>query len=475
MLIHMRPSLGLITMLRGFEAEGGRPDELLGRFGLSLEQLDPARMVMRTLESAVHDEMARQVSLEQQGMRIGKHFSMAGYGLYVMLLMNCATVRQLLEMGVAYQNLTFLFSRLRLKPGPTEIGLVLELEGVAEDTWRFRIDEEMSGTYKLISDMRNALALPAQTFRVSLPFAAPADPEVLQEYLQYYGQTVEFNSEKACIWIENEVLEWQIPSSDPAALEVHRLQCDQVLSQYEQQVSHEGEWTLQVRMLMELLQGGIPDAATVAKALKPTMQVVGVQTVRFPAMFNAIKHTQHPQGTSTIAEGIAVGTPGRITQEIIAARVNDLVLVDEGDIEHAIVMLLEIEKTLVEGAGAAGLAALVKHPDRFRGKKVGLVLCGGNIDPLLLAAIIERGMVRAGRLARVRVGARDVPGSLARITGVVSEAGANIDEVHHQRAFTTLSAQNVEIELVIQTRGRDHIAAVLAALHNAGFDAQEQK
>lgn len=256
MLIHMRPSLGLITMLRGFEAEGGRPDELLGRFGLSLEQLDPARMVMRTLESAVHDEMARQVSLEQQGMRIGKHFSMAGYGLYVMLLMNCATVRQLLEMGVAYQNLTFLFSRLRLKPGPTEIGLVLELEGVAEDTWRFRIDEEMSGTYKLISDMRNALALPAQTFRVSLPFAAPADPEVLQEYRQYYGQTVEFNSEKACIWIENEVLEWQIPSSDPAALEVHRLQCDQVLSQYEQQVSHEGEWTLQVRMLMELLQGG---------------------------------------------------------------------------------------------------------------------------------------------------------------------------------------------------------------------------
>ncbi len=221
--------------------------------------------------------------------------------------------------------------------------------------------------------------------------------------------------------------------------------------------------------------GLIAGIATAARALKPDIDIVGVQTVRFPAMFNAIKHTQHPQGTSTIAEGIAVGTPGRITQEIIAARVNDLVLVDEGDIEHAIVMLLEIEKTLVEGAGAAGLAALVKHPDRFRGKKVGLVLCGGNIDPLLLAAIIERGMVRAGRLARVRVGARDVPGSLARITGVVSEAGANIDEVHHQRAFTTLSAQNVEIELVIQTRGRDHIAAVLAALHNAGFDAQEQK
>ncbi len=221
--------------------------------------------------------------------------------------------------------------------------------------------------------------------------------------------------------------------------------------------------------------GLIAGIATAARALKPDIDIVGVQTVRFPGMYNAIKHTQHPQGHSTIAEGIAVGTPGRITQEIIAAKVDDLVLVDEGDIEHAIVMLLEIEKTLVEGAGAAGLAALLKHADRFRGKKVGLVLCGGNIDPLLLSAIIERGMVRAGRLARVRVSARDVPGSLARITAIVSEAGANIDEVHHQRAFTTLSAQNVEIELVVQTRGREHIAAVLAALHNAGFEAEEQK
>ena len=113
---------------------------------------------------------------------------------------------------------------------------------------------------------------------------------------------------------------------------------------------------------------------------------------------------------------------------------------------QALVMLLEVEKTLVEGAGAVGLAALLKYPERFKGKRVGLVLCGGNIDPLLLAAIIERGMVRAGRLARIRVGARDVPGSLARITATVADAGANIEEVHHQRAFTTLSAQNAEVE-----------------------------
>jgi len=133
-------------------------------------------------------------------------------------------------------------------------------------------------------------------------------------------------------------------------------------------------------------------------------------------------------------------------------------------------MLLEIEKTLVEGAGAAGLAALLKHPQRFAGKRVGLVLCGGNIDPLLLASIIERGMVRAGRLARIQVNARDVPGNLARITATVAEAGANIDEVHHQRAFTLLAAQNVAIELVLQTRGREHIALVIERLRAAGFD-----
>jgi threonine dehydratase len=252
---------------------------------------------------------------------------------------------------------------------------------------------------------------------------------------------------------------------------------------YDDEAIVAGQGTVALEMLRDLpmldtlviaVGGGglIAGMATVAKQLKPDLEVIGVQTLRFPAMFNAIKGTQHAQGFSTIAEGIAVGSPGLIPQEIIARRVDDMLLVDEGDIEQALVMLLEVEKTLVEGAGAAGLAAVLKYPDRFKGKRVGLVLCGGNIDPLLLAAIIERGMVRAGRLARIRVGARDVPGSLARITAMVAEAGANIDEVHHQRAFTTLSAQNVEVELVVQTRGHAHVADVLEVLRSAGFDAQ---
>ena len=226
-------------------------------------------------------------------------------------------------------------------------------------------------------------------------------------------------------------------------------------------------------MLVIAVGGGglIAGIATAAKALQPGIEIVGVQTTRFPAMFNAIKGTQHVQGTSTIAEGIAVGTPGQVTQAIIADKVDDLVLVDEGEIVLAIVMLLEIEKTLVEGAGAAGLAALLKDPARYAGKKVGLVLCGGNIDPLLLAAIIERGMVRSGRLARIRISARDVPGALARIVTTVADAGANVEEVHHQRAFTALSVQNVEIELVLQTRGPAHITEVLQRLRDAGLEA----
>jgi len=220
--------------------------------------------------------------------------------------------------------------------------------------------------------------------------------------------------------------------------------------------------------------GLLAGMAVAARARKPTIDIVGVQAQRFPSMINAVQGKHMPMGSSTIAEGIAVGTAGKLTQAIIGTHVDDLLLVDEGDIEHAVLMLLEIEKTLVEGAGAAGLAAMVRHPERFRGKRVGMVLSGGNIDPLLLAAIIQRGMVRAGRLARVRVSARDVPGILAKITTTVAAAGANVDEVHHQRAFTMLAAQNVDIELVLQTRGRAHLAQGLDALHEAGFVAEEQ-
>ena len=217
--------------------------------------------------------------------------------------------------------------------------------------------------------------------------------------------------------------------------------------------------------------GLISGVATAARALKPGIEIIGVQTDQFPSMYAVFKGVDLPSANATLAEGIAVKHPGALTREIVKRLVNDVVLVSEGDIEQAIVLLLEIEKTVVEGAGATGLAATLEHRKLFAGRRVGLILCGGNIDPMVLADIIERGMVRAGRLARIRVHTRDVPGELARAATLIGQAGANIEEVAHQRAFTTLPVQNAELEFVLQTRGPEHIEEVLRTLRNAGLYA----
>ncbi|CAM4332218.1 threonine ammonia-lyase [Bordetella tumbae] len=255
---------------------------------------------------------------------------------------------------------------------------------------------------------------------------------------------------------------------------------------YDDEAVIAGQGTLALEMLedqpdldaMVIAIGGgglISGIATAAKAIKPGIEVVGVQTERFPSMYAAVKGASMTPGHYTIAEGIAVKSPGVITQEIVRRTVDRIELVSESDIEHAIVVLLEIEKTVVEGAGAAGLAALLRDQaeggQRFRGKRVALVLTGGNIDPLMLGELIERGMVRAGRLARIRVDLRDLPGALAHATKLIADAQANITEVHHQRAFTALPVRNVEVDFVLQTRGPEHIQEVIDILNAAGFAA----
>ncbi len=227
-------------------------------------------------------------------------------------------------------------------------------------------------------------------------------------------------------------------------------------------------------MLVVAIGGGgwISGISIAAKAIKPAIEVVGVEMVRFPAMYHAMRGTEPTFAASTIAEGIAVKEPGKLTRAIIEKHVAEILLVDEGDIEQAIVMLLEIEKTVVEGAGAAPLAAVLKNPERFRGKKVALVIGGGNIDPLMLAEIVQRGMVRAGRLTRVVVELRDLPGSLAKVTACVAEQNANIEEVHHQRAFTQLAVQNAEVDLTLKTRNHEHVEQIVQALRDIGFNAR---
>ena len=218
--------------------------------------------------------------------------------------------------------------------------------------------------------------------------------------------------------------------------------------------------------------GLIAGIATAARSLRPDIGIVGVQTERFPAAWNALHGEHRESRQATIADGIGVKSTGELTLPIIRALVDDVLLVSEEDVETAILMLLEIEKTVVEGAGAVGLAAVLKERQRFAGRKVGLVLCGGNIEPLVLAEIIERGMVRSGRLARLRIDIRDVPGALAQVAALLAALGANIDEVQHQRAFSSLSVERVQIEVVVQTRGVAHVEQILAAMRAEGYDAE---
>ena len=218
--------------------------------------------------------------------------------------------------------------------------------------------------------------------------------------------------------------------------------------------------------------GMISGMAVAARGLNPQIEVIGVQTRRFPSMYCALKGTAPEFGVTTIADGIAVKEPGALTVPLVRALVSDILLVDEGDVEQAVVLLLEVEKTVVEGAGATGLAAVLAHRARFEGRQVGLVLSGGNIDPLMLADIIERGMVRTGRLTRLSVALRDLPGALAKVTACLAEQNANIEEIFHQRAFTNLPVQTVEVDFVLETRDREHVQQVIEALGAAGFSAR---
>jgi threonine dehydratase len=215
--------------------------------------------------------------------------------------------------------------------------------------------------------------------------------------------------------------------------------------------------------------GLISGNAVAAKGTRKDIEIVGVETARFPSMLQALRGEPIECGPSTIADGIAVKEPGRITLAIIRELVDEILLVEESSLEEAVLLLLEVEKTVVEAAGAAGLASLLEHRGRFAGRKVGLILSGGNIDPLVLSSIIQRGLVRSGRLVRLVVELRDVPGALAEVSKLIGECDANIIEVHHQRAFSSLPVQSTEVEFVLQTRGLDHVQALLGSLSSAGY------
>ena len=229
-------------------------------------------------------------------------------------------------------------------------------------------------------------------------------------------------------------------------------------------------------MLVVPIGGGglISGMAVAAKHIKPSIRIVGVQAALYPSMHNAVKGTHLAMRGDTLAEGIAVKKPGLITTQIVRRLVDDIVLVTEEQIEHAIGMLISIEKTVVEGAGAAGLAAVIAHRHMFTGRRVGLVLCGGNIDARLLASVLTRELAREGRLSQLTIDLVDQPGQLARVAALLGEAGANIVEVSHQRTFSDLPAKGTLLEVVIETRDRAHLNETVARLRTAGYEVDIQ-
>jgi len=215
--------------------------------------------------------------------------------------------------------------------------------------------------------------------------------------------------------------------------------------------------------------GLISGMAIAAKALKPSIRVVGVETELYPSMYNALKGGNLPIGGQTIAEGIAVKNIGVKTTAYCEQYLDDFLLVSEETIERAVALLLSVEKTVVEGAGAAGFAALLQYPQKFAGRKIGFVLCGGNIDPRLLANVIMRELQREGRILTLAVEIEDRPGILARVATLVGDAGANIIEVVHNRMLTDMPAKSAELRVSVETRDATHAQAVCQAVRDAGF------
>ncbi len=203
--------------------------------------------------------------------------------------------------------------------------------------------------------------------------------------------------------------------------------------------------------------GLISGTGVVAKGLKPGIELIGVQAELYPSMYALRNGTELPCEGDTLAEGIAVKSPGALTRLFVEALVDDIVLVGERHLEQAVSLLLQIEKTVVEGAGAAGLAALLAHPGHFKGRTVGLILCGGNIDARLLANVLLRDLARSGRLARLRIRLQDRPGALFHVARIFHEASVNIIEVYHQRVFTTLPAKGLITDIECETRGPEHL------------------
>ena len=297
---------------------------------------------------------------------------------------------------------------------------------------------------------RALIVMPVTTPRIKVDAVAARGARVLlhgDSYAEAYERAMELKKQRGLVFVH--------PYDDPEVIAGQGTIGMEILRQHPDPHA----------IFVPVGGGGlISGIATAAKALKPSIRILGVESRNYPSMHQRLAGLPVECGGDTIAEGIAVKDVGATALEIIRRLVDEVLIVEEETIERAVVALIEIEKTVAEGAGAAGLAALLQHRARFAGHRVGIPISGGNIDSRVLASVLMRGLVRDGRLVRLRVTMPDVSGSLAKVAMVIAEAGGNIVEIQHQRLFGTSSVRSPEVEFLVETRDREHTDALVRAL-----------
>jgi threonine dehydratase len=359
------------------------------------------------------------------------------------------------EVFVKYEN-------LQVTNSFKERGACVKLAALSADERRRGVIAMSAGNHaQAVAYHARRLAIPATiVMPVTTPFVKVKATETLGATVVLDGETVAEAQARAETIAAKQNLVWVHPYDDPKIIA--------------------GQGTIALEMLEDApeldvlvvpIGGGglVAGCAIAARAKRPSIEIVGVEAALYPSMWNAIHQGRRPCGGATLAEGIAVTNVGKLTLPVVRECVSDIILVDETLIERAVNAFLTLQKAMAEGAGAAGLAAMLAEPERFRGRKVGLILCGGNIDPRILASIMVRELERADRIVSFRLTIPDRPGILGPIATKLGECGANILSVDHHRLFLDVPAKGAKVDVTVETRDAVHAEEIFRALAAAGY------
>ncbi len=359
------------------------------------------------------------------------------------------------EVFVKYEN-------LQVTNSFKERGACVKLAGLNEAERRRGVIAMSAGNHaQAVAYHARRLGIPSTiVMPVTTPFVKVKATEANGATVVLHGETLAEAHARAETIAAERNLVWVHPYDDPDIIAGQGTVALEML-----------EETPGLDVLVVPIGGGglIAGCAIAARAKKPSIEIIGVECALYPSMWNAIHHGHKPCGGATLAEGIAVGKAGELTLPVVRELCSDIVLVDEALIERAVNAFLTLQKAMAEGAGAAGLAAMLAEPERFAGRKVGLILCGGNIDPRILASVMVRELERADRIVSFRLTIPDRPGILGKIAGRLGELGANILAVDHHRLFLDVPAKGAKLDVTMETRDAAHAEQIFGALKSEGY------